>query len=106
VRRQLLEDIIEIGEDEPVPVRAPPIRDDPVREHDDIPVVLFAVDDDSTETVSLGPRHRSPPIVVALHILPRLVATKHHGCTHSIFLQSRRFRTRLRSPWRSTDDSE
>lgn len=56
MRRQLLEHAFEVGEDEPVPVRAPPVRDDTVRQDDDIACLLFAVDDDMAEAVSLDPR--------------------------------------------------
>src|ERR687891_1708563 len=59
VPRQLLEHVFEVREDERVPLRTPPVRDDPIRQHDHVPRLLLAVDHDPTEAVSLDPRHRS-----------------------------------------------
>src|SRR4051812_33273051 len=59
--RQLLEHVSEVGDDEAMTVRTPPVRDEPVRQHDHVSRLLFAVDDDSAEAVSLDPRHRSTP---------------------------------------------
>jgi hypothetical protein len=63
---QLAEHAIEVGEDERVTVLAPPIRDDAVGQHDHIPRLLFAVDNDPTEAVSLDPRHDHLRSVAAL----------------------------------------
>ena len=59
-----------------MPVRAPPVRDDPVRQDDDIPCLLFAVDDDVAEAVSLDPRQSITSDRAALTILLADTAVK------------------------------
>src|SRR6266545_3061128 len=70
MRGQLLEHVVEVGEDEPVSIRAPPVRDHAVRQNDEVPGLLFAVHDELAEAVFLDPRHRSPPMTSVSHSLP------------------------------------
>src|SRR6266511_1575062 len=49
---QLLEHVVEVGEDEPVSIRAPPVRDHAVWQNDDVPGLLFAVHDELAEGYS------------------------------------------------------
>src|SRR5215210_3971738 len=56
--RQLLDDVAEIGKDEPVPIRPPPVGEHTVGEHDHVARLLLTVDDEVTESVSLESWHR------------------------------------------------
>jgi hypothetical protein len=56
---QLFEHLLEVVEDEPVPVAAPPAGDDPDGENDHVLPVLVPVDEHPAELVSLYPGHRS-----------------------------------------------
>src|SRR6266542_4590290 len=71
---QLVNDVIEIGEDETVPVRAPPVGHHTVGENDQISRLLLAVDDEMTEAVSLESRHPSPPISASCPSIPAVDA--------------------------------
>jgi hypothetical protein len=55
--RWSVEHVVEVGQRELVSVRTPPVRDRSVRQHDHVARLLFPIDNDSTETVCLDPRH-------------------------------------------------
>jgi putative phosphoribosyl transferase len=97
VPRQLLEHVVEVGEDEPMPVRAPPVRDDSLREDDDVPRLLFTVDDDQTEAVSLDPRQSITPRSLrrSPYSLPTPAAKPSFGPAPRTFADGRQPRSRL-----------
>jgi hypothetical protein len=56
--RQLVQYLLEVVEDEPVPLSTPPAGDDAAGEDDHILTVLVPVDEHPAELVSLDPGHR------------------------------------------------
>jgi hypothetical protein len=56
--RQLIDDVLQVGKDESVPIGSPPVGEHAVWEDDHVTDLLLAVDDEVTEAVVLDSRHR------------------------------------------------
>src|SRR6266545_3325567 len=56
--RQLVDDVFEVGKDESVSIRPPPVGEHALGEDDHVTRLLLTVDDEVSEAVSLDPRHR------------------------------------------------
>jgi hypothetical protein len=74
--RQLLEYVVQVGEDESVPIRAPPIGEYALGEDDHVTRLLVAVDDEITEAVSRDPRDRVTSRSSALLVLAAVARPK------------------------------
>ncbi len=72
--RKFVDHLLEIGENEPVPIGAPPVTDDTFWQDDHVPGLLLAIDDDAAEAVSIDPR-RSPHLRLPIFAAPREVET-------------------------------
>src|SRR6266511_3656429 len=83
--RQLLDDVAEIGKDQSVPIRPPPVGEHTLGEDDHVARLLLIVDDEVTEAVSLDRRHRltsrsslrsSPCRAWKMETLPRIASAR------------------------------
>ena len=61
VGRELVQDLDQVVEDEPVAVLAPPVPHHPVGQDDEVSGLLASVDDDPPELVVVDPRHPTAP---------------------------------------------